>query len=278
MLRASRDFNSVLAIIEEKKVKCLFISPHFDDVVLSAGSVLGKLAEKKLAYVVNVFTQVSPAPLTQSAKQALKNAGYSDGRKYYQDREKQDGQVLKTLGIKPENLGEVEALWRKKTWTGRNRWLYQIIPEAGHVYPFYRWQVISGRISLADNDLGARLAEKLRRVIKQTGCGLVWAPWGIGKHVDHLVVRKAAESLGKDVILWSDFPYDTRGRVETTPALPKGQWWQAKADTRMKRKLICGYTNQVELLFPGRSIKLPPERFFVPAALGEKFERNGAGF
>ncbi len=83
-----------------------------------------------------------------------------------------------------------------------------------HIYPLYRRDIISGRIAPADAGTLHGVSDVIQR-LACPGPGLVLAPLGIGGHVDHVLVRTAAERSGARVGYYSDFPYNQRH-----PAVP----------------------------------------------------------
>ena len=52
----------------------------------------------------------------------------------------------------------------------------------------------------------ARLA-KYQSIVRASAAKVVFAPLGIGRHVDHLIMRRAAQDLRLRTVYYSDFPY-----------------------------------------------------------------------
>ena len=98
-----------------------------------------------------------------------------------------------------------------------------------------------------------------------SGPHLLLAPLGVGGHVDHVLVRSAAERSGARVAYYSDFPYNQRDPVPDTfirrNDLVETQWF---GFAEAKAELIRTYRTQVRALFQGGHIPLVPEVFFVP--------------
>src|SRR5260221_14357797 len=96
----------LLKEIISKKIPCVFVSPHFDDAVLSCGTLLTKLSGKTDITVINVFTKAHGKPYTLSARKNLIDSGkYSDADKLFGDREQEDKKALSKLSVKISNLG-----------------------------------------------------------------------------------------------------------------------------------------------------------------------------
>jgi hypothetical protein len=89
---------------------------------------------------------------------------------------------------------------------------------------------------------------------------LFLAPLAVGGHVDHVLVRTAAELSRKRVVYYSDFPYNMRYRTDPSfvqrNALVQATWAH---DLAAKLTLIRGYRTQVDALFPGGEIPAVPE-------------------
>src|SRR3989338_4946817 len=196
--------NKLVKQILNKKFKCIFISPHFDDAVLSCGSLLMHLTGKTSITIINVFTKAHKKPYTLSARKFLKESnGGSDATVLFKERFKEDKNVLSSLNVKIINLGLVDALFRKKN---NFNFLGKVFPEINHIYPTYKWHVVR-RISPHDH-----ATTQLKKILKKFNGEkiLVFAPYGIGNHADHVITRKVCEDLFDNLILYSDFPYNLR--------------------------------------------------------------------
>ncbi len=65
---------------------------------------------------------------------------------------------------------------------------------------------LGGDIDLAEDDLIAELATQLTALPLKQG-GTIYTPLGVGCHVDHQIVRRAAECSGRTLTYYEDFPY-----------------------------------------------------------------------
>ena len=112
-----------------------------------------------------------------------------------------------------------------------------------------------------------------------TGSGphLVLAPLGVGGHVDHVLVRNAAERSGARVVYYSDFPYNQRDPVHNTfircNDLVETRWFEL---AEAKAELVRAYGSQVQALFNDGHIPPVPEVFFSVPAVGTSLS-GGAG-
>lgn len=247
--------DSFIKTIIANKTTCVFLSPHADDAILSCGTLLTKLIGKTPIVVVNVFTKAHAKPYTLSAKTFMKYSnGYTDAQALYKERIKEDKNVFATLGIKPIYLGIEEALFRRKK---KKTFLGKILPEFDHIYPTYRWHIIK---NIAKNDPAIGMLETILRKYKKKNT-IVFAPYGMGNHVDHRVVRKVAENLFDNLLLYSDFPYNQRFGRYGKP-FKNGREYTLNVVLKVKSKLIKGYHTQFNGLFTNGVIPEHKEVYF----------------
>ncbi len=203
-----------------------FISPHLDDAILSAGNLILYLNKKNPVKVITVFTR--GANKTNSFTQNyIKKCGYNNQKEFFIERKKEDTRVLKTLKIKPIHLDFIDATWREQ---GKS---------------------LEKRITLA-----------LKKLVKGSNKDVVFCPIGIGKHVDHLIVRNICQKIFKKVIYWQDYPYVLWDRADQE-FIRKNKLKKTIFGRRFnKNKLIMGYKSQTKILFNNQKIKTVPEQYF----------------
>jgi LmbE family N-acetylglucosaminyl deacetylase len=241
----------VQSIIKEKKT-CYFISPHFDDAILSAGALMKYLSKYTKIVVINIFTKAGPPPYTLSARAFLTQVGYTDAQTLFIDREKEDAEVLSHVANKVINLGYTDALWRKKSDT----WFGKILPELDHIYLTYRFHIIRGIISKHDRPMINQIVEKVHDLISDKNA-VVFAPLGVGSHIDHVITHEIAKKQKQQVMYWSDFPYNEKQSTETKHL----HSFSFGEDLSEKKPLIQGYTSQYQAMFKD-SLHLKPETFY----------------
>ncbi len=246
--------NRIIKKIISTKSACYFISPHFDDAILSCGSLMHELSGKVPLTVINVFTAAHKGPYTISAKQFLKLSGFrNQGLELFATRAEEDRKALYWVHARIINLGLTADQFRLKPTP---HFLGKIFPELNHIYPTYRWHVL-GRISKSDN-AEKILTTKLRNF--QNPRAVFFIPMGIGGHVDHRIVRQVAQKLFSHLVLYSDFPYNVRCHNYGCEELP---WRRVELDfSSMNKKLIGMYKTQIKGLFPQGKIPDHKEVYF----------------
>jgi LmbE family N-acetylglucosaminyl deacetylase len=256
---------NVLTHAIEHGIPLVVLSPHLDDAALSCGAMMMYAAGRTSVTVLTLFTEAGQPPHTLSARQYLRQVGAKSAQTLYRDRRAEDLVALEALGITCVHAGLTEALFRRRPQ--RRRWapLTRLLPETAHIYPFYRWHITSGRI--ADSDIGT--LHDVCDIVTHTasdGPSVVLAPLGVGAHVDHVLVRSAAERAEAQVVFYSDFPYNQRhlpddGFLHRNGLVEMG--WSELIEA--KAKLIMAYETQARALFEGGHIPAVPEVFFYAA-------------
>ncbi|WP_067499398.1 PIG-L deacetylase family protein [Actinoplanes sp. TFC3] len=240
----------------------LFLSPHPDDAILSCGALMRSLATTCPITVVTPFTDASPPPHTYAARSFLRRCAVPDAAALFALRRAEDQQVCGGLGAAHVHLGYPDALFRHRRPGQRVR---RLLPELGHRYPTYRFDVARGRIARGDREVIESLTEAVGELIAETGARTLYCPLGVGRHVDHLIVRAVGERFPDNVVYYADFPYTQVARPETAflhrHGLMAHSWTEGLAG---KEELIRGYRSQLAALFPSGHIPAVPETYYVP--------------
>ena len=241
----------------------LFVSPHLDDAVFSAGGTLALLARAPgwEVAVWTVFTASVPDP-RGFALRCQTDKGIPAERDYMALRRAEDHVAAVTLGADP------------------NVWPHGPFAEAPH----------RGYDSPADLFAGERpgdnvwqdVAGELRRTRIRLRPDFVFAPQGLGNHVDHLQVIRAvlaSGDLATRTLWWRDTPYVLREPdAQPSARLPNGLAERVvvlPADVfKRKAKAACAYTSQLAFQFGDRRATLQKlldfhRRESVAGGLGE---------
>jgi hypothetical protein len=133
-----------------------------------------------------------------------------------------------------------------------------VLPELDHRYPTFRFDIDLGRVSRGDRDLVDRLTGEVAELTRDA---TVFAPLGVGRHVDHLLARAVGEQLG--AVLYADFPYTARDPAGEAVAAGRLRPWAWSDDLPAKLSAIAGYRTQVDALFPDGEIPLRPETYYA---------------
>ncbi|MBM4423149.1 MAG: PIG-L family deacetylase [Chloroflexi bacterium] len=171
----------------------LYLSPHFDDAVLSCGAqIWDRTRRGERVAVVTVCAAPPPPDLSPFA--ASLHERWS-GRGVF-DRAAEDREALARLGAVPLHWFLHDCIYRQSSG---GQWLYN--SEAG----------IFGKVSAAEAGLIIELARSLEAIELKPDAE-VFAPAAIGNHVDHQITRLAAERWRRSLQYYADYPY-----AEATP-------------------------------------------------------------
>lgn len=201
----------------------LYLSPHFDDAVLSCGAQIWDRTQRGERVAVATVCAAPPpthlSPFAQSLHARWRGAGEFD-------RLREDLDAVSLLQATPIHLTIPDCIYRRGP-TGE--WLYD--SEAA----------IFGEVSEAEDYLVAELGGAFRR-IELTDNAPVFVPYALGHHVDHQLVKRAGETWGRtsgrSFRCYADYPY-----AETIPggvAVPLSE-----AGRRQKILALGAYHSQL---------------------------------
>jgi LmbE family N-acetylglucosaminyl deacetylase len=246
----------------------LFLSPHLDDAVLSCAALIEAVRSTCPVTVATLFTAATSPPHTLAARSFLRQCGAADAAGLFGARRSEDRDVLAELGVEHLHLGETDALFRQRDGGRVGERLGALLPELAHRYPTYRYDIAKGRVARGDRAMIDALVARVGGLIRSTGARVVFAPVGVGRHVDHLITRSVGVRQQVAAIYYSDFPYNLalepdRAFLDRHRLTP----WSWQHGIRAKQRLIRGYRTQVDALFPDGDIAAVPELYFAPAAM-----------
>ena len=189
----------------------LFVSPHLDDAVLSCAALMRAMVAHAPVTVVTLFSAAAPRPHTRAARTFLRQCapglgGATASSTLFRERCREDIAVLDGLGAHWVHLGHPDALFRRRRDpSGLLGRAGKLLPELDHRYPTFRFDIALGRVSRGDRELRETLTAEVADLARGS---VVFAPLGVGRHVDHLLARAVGEHLG--AVLYADFPYTVR--------------------------------------------------------------------
>jgi LmbE family N-acetylglucosaminyl deacetylase len=190
----------------------LYLSPHLDDAVLSCGGMIRRrVAGGGRAVVITVFAG-SPRVMPSSPLIEALHARWGLGTDPPAARRREDLAALGRLGAEPIHLAHTDCV-------------YRLDPAGDPIYA--EDAAIFGDVSVADPVGAAQLAVEIRRLWEALGRGVIVAPLSAGHHVDHQLVRRAADALlgvGAEVTFYEDYPYAADSRAVDCALGDPGGW------------------------------------------------------
>lgn len=214
------------------------LSPHLDDGILSCGGRMARLAEEGgSALLVTLFAGDDPVDPPGELAASLRRVWNLPPGGVVAARRAEDRTAAARLGAAAEHWPFPEALYRTDADGA------PLYPDLASLY---------GELRADEAGLVADLAT---RIAALPPAALLLAPLGVGGHVDHRLVRAAAEASGRPVAFYEEFPYSEWKWFAVRRALGGRGGWRpeelalAARHLERKQEAILAYASQVPALF-----------------------------
>ena len=238
----------------------IFLSPHFDDIALSCGGMavrLSKMGAKCIGITVCAAPAAANEPLSPFAEMLhgqWESASGSTVEAINAVRRQEEQASLKLLGLEPVWLDVPDAIYRRGA-------------SGDHLYNSE--ETLFSKVAPEERQqLVPHIAEEIRRVAGEKGARgrvRVFAPLGIGNHVDHQLVFWAARRLGPryGVLFYEDFPYASRAgalqaRLDGLRMPVQPRLVPITEQIGIKIAAISRYKSQLDVLF-GSAEEMPAQ-------------------
>jgi LmbE family N-acetylglucosaminyl deacetylase len=214
----------------------IYVSPHLDDAALSCGGRIWqqvRAGERVLVVMVFAGVPALDTPLSPFARELHAQWGLAADAPLR--RREEDREALARLGAGAAYWPYLDCIYRQT-------------PD-GH-FPYDGEEALFGEFHSAEEGLVAELTGRLSALPLGQG-GALYVPLGVGHHVDHQVVRRAAEGL-EGVVHYEDYPY--AARPEALEAALGAGLWQAELASLSQEALeakiaaIACYSSQFSTL------------------------------
>lgn len=221
----------------------IYLQPHFDDAALSCGgAILLQAVTGQKVLVVTVFGGLPPqgAQISRFAQQIQQRMGLGlDGAEAVRRRRAEDSAAADVLRADTLWLDFPEALYR------------------GTPALYQGEDALFGAVNAADLPLDEQLAAIFAAIAERAPLAAIYAPLGIGNHVDHQLVCSAADRLAQrklNVKFYEDFPYVTQpnalqGRQQALGIQMEPELVEISGLLDRKEEAIKAYVSQVPSLF-----------------------------
>jgi len=216
-------------------MRWIYISPHLDDAVLSAGGLI--YDQIRAGLDVEIWTFMCGFPSTDELSPFAQVMHHQWGIPAAADvinaRRAEDANAARIVGAKTVYFDFLDCIYRR----GKNGdWLYSDIFVPPH----------------ADDaqDLPARIAESISARLQPTDqlvCQLA-----LGSHVDHIIVRRAVELLQHPILYDVDIPYLFNSPAELltkTAGMKANTHSITEAGLTFWQDAVAAYASQISSLF-----------------------------
>ncbi len=217
----------------------IYLSPHLDDVILSCGAqIFQHVSIGRSVMIVTVMAGDPPDyPLSDYA-QAL-HQRWQIVSKSVASRRDEDQTACAVVGAEYHHWNIPDCIYRRNPKSG-----YSLYSSDDDIF---------SAIDPIENHLISRIQDLIVSLPKHHR---LIAPLSIGNHVDHQLVRKAAERAGgkSHLIYYEDYPYITN-TDDKEIALLTGSHWKIETITVAKRAIwakieaISCYRSQISTFF-----------------------------
>ncbi len=191
-----------------------YLSPHFDDVALSCGGLVWEQAQVGRVEILTICAG-TPGSGPISAFAAALHARWEPqpeqgmtadtADEIVRVRRQEDKAACRILGARQRLLEVPDCIYRSAPG------------EPDH--PLYATEMaLFGPLHPLEIDLVTQLADKLALVIPDQAA--IVCPLALGSHVDHQLVRRAAELTGRQLWYYADYPYVRIPGIH----LPQASW------------------------------------------------------
>ncbi|HEX6540286.1 MAG TPA: PIG-L family deacetylase [Ktedonobacterales bacterium] len=221
----------------------VYFQPHFDDAVLSCGgSIALQTATGNRVLVVTVFGGIpaAGARISSFASQTLQQMGLStDPAEATRQRRAEDQAAVESLGADVLWLDYLDAIFR------------------GNPAYYQGDDALFGNVNPADLSLDEELAGVFLAIHERAPLAALYAPLGIGHHVDHQLCCSAADRLAQrklNVKFYEDFPYVTNSgaltaRQRELNITMEAEMVEISGVSRPKEEAVALYRSQLPGLF-----------------------------
>ncbi len=219
-------------------MRWIYISPHLDDAVLSAGGLIYN--QTRAGMDVEIWTLLSgfpPGEISPFAQSLHAQWGIPDPSDLIRARRAEDLAAAEIVGAKAIHFDFLDCIYRR----GKNgEWLYAEIFVPPHE---------------DEADLVAQIADSISA--RLTPEDQLVCPLGIGAHVDHTLARRAVEALPRPVLYYADIPYLFRHPLEfaqKTDGMTRDIHQIEEIDLRVWLDAMEKYASQLGSLFESPSV------------------------
>jgi LmbE family N-acetylglucosaminyl deacetylase len=218
-------------------MRVVYLSPHLDDAVLSAGGLIHRQVTEGAS--VEIWSFMAGIPETSELGEFAKTMhgiwGLGSPAQAVEARRAEDRRAAKLLGARAVHFDFLDCIYRRSR---RGEPLYS---------------EISVPIHAEDADLPAQLAQTMIAWLRPDDTAV--CQLSIGEHVDHRIVRKAAEMLNRPLTYDADIPYTLDHPDELAPAIVgMRESFEAIPQPGLDRWIdaIECYASQIDAVFGGQ--------------------------
>ncbi len=224
----------------------VYLSPHFDDAVLSCGGLIWM--QTQAGDQVEIFTicagDVPPGPLSSFAQELHER--WETGTEAVERRRAEDIAACKYLDAAHQHFEIPDCIYRRADSYGQGDALQ------ADLFLYATEEALSGPLHPGEQGLILKLSTELAQVLPphaQLVC-----PLALGTHVDHQLVRAAAERLDRLLWYYTDYPYVMKN-LENLGQLRQTGWHSTTFPVSLDglqawQEAIAAHRSQISTFWP----------------------------
>ena len=219
-------------------MRCIYVSPHFDDAVLSCGGLIWEQVQKGMP--VEIWTvcagDAPPGPLSALAKASHQQWNIEAAEDLVPVRRIENQEAATLVGAETVNFSIPDCIYRRSS-------------AADLLYP----TDVFVPIHTDEKNLDAEIAGSLTSELQPDD--VIISPLAIGGHVDHVLTRLAAEHLNRPIRYYADIPYLIKNPemlVPATKGLIGTLYPISENGLGIWQESIAAYATQILMLFDTR--------------------------
>lgn len=170
-------------------MRWLYLSPHLDDAVLSAGGLIYE--QTRMGIPVEIWTFMAgfaPEDNVSPFAQLLHSMwGFASAEETTRKRREEDIQAAALLGARAVHFDFLDCIYRRGA---QGEWLYSEISVPPHP---------------EDAGLPFQIAAEIGKHLRPED--VLVCQLAVGSHVDHVIVRQGAQLVGRPLLYDIDVPY-----------------------------------------------------------------------
>jgi LmbE family N-acetylglucosaminyl deacetylase len=242
----------------------IYLAPHLDDVALSCGGQVSDRTKSGKHILIVTVMAGSPVLTTESEYIASLHDRWQLAGDAAAERRAEDAAACAILGADYLHLDVPDCI-------------YRLSPEDGT--PLYNSDFdIFGEIHPAEAKLAEHVAQLFRAL---PAAGKIVAPLTVGHHVDHLLVRAAAERVWPaGLCYYEDYPYAEQASAVTRALGDDLRAWRPEvqeitaAGLAAKCDAVWAYRSQMSTFFADRAAMEARIRGYLEQVGGERVWYN----
>ena len=228
-------------------MRWIYLSPHLDDAVLSAGGLIH--GQTQAGIPVEIWTFMCGYPpegeYSPIAQNLHKIWGFDSAEEVVRGRRVEDINAASIVGATTVHFDFLDCIYRRAPIPNASL----PIQEASGTNGEWLYSEISVPPHPADVDLPAQIAGAVSARLKPDD--VLVCQLSVGSHVDHVLVRQAAELLGRPLIYDIDVPYIFYEAQELGPksaGMKESVQLITEASLKRWQEAVLAYKSQIPTL------------------------------